>query len=77
MPRMSHHCSECNAYWWPYQTPAACCPQCGGGTRRSYERPDDDAPLRHRAASELARARDVQAQFEAYYAEREALRRAA
>ncbi|MGH2839757.1 MAG: hypothetical protein ACRDKY_02900 [Solirubrobacteraceae bacterium] len=74
---MSHYCSECHAYWWPYQTKDGACPQCHGGTRRSYEPADDSAPLRHRNALDDARSRELHEQFEAYYAEREARRFAA
>jgi hypothetical protein len=63
--------------WHPYQCAEGSCPECGRGTKRSYEPASDDADVRHRAALSAAIRRDRYAQFEAYYAERELQRIAA
>lgn len=67
---MSHCCTDCDVYWWPYQTPAGRCPQCGGGTRRSHEPASDDAVSRHREALAEADRRLLHRRFEAYCAAR-------
>lgn len=67
---MSHHCTECDVNWWPYQTRAGRCPQCGGGTRRSHESPSEAATLRHQASIAESKRTVSQRRFEAYYAER-------
>ena len=74
---MSHHCSECDVYWWPYQTSAGHCPQCGGGTRRSHDAPSSDAVSLHQEALAEADRRVLNRRFEAYYAARAHGRRAA
>jgi hypothetical protein len=71
---MSHYCSECHVYWWPYQTPGGCCPDCGSGTTRSNEACTDTSRIRHTNGLDARRSRELHEQFEAYYAEREARR---
>jgi hypothetical protein len=63
--------------WWPYQTFGGCCPECGGGTKRSYEPASPGADERHRTVLAAAIKRDRYARFETYYAEREQQRPAA
>ena len=74
---MAHHCPHCDVHWWPYQTPAGRCPQCGGGTRWSHEPASDDSVERHRVAVNEDWRRELYRRFEAYYAERERRRPAA
>ncbi len=74
---MSHYCAECHVYWWPYQTAGGCCPQCGGGTKRSLDPADEESVQLHRRTIAAARSRDLHDAFEAYYADREARRDAA
>ncbi|MDX6718792.1 MAG: hypothetical protein QOJ63_1046 [Solirubrobacteraceae bacterium] len=74
---MTYYCSECVMNWWPYQTFEGCCPECGGGTKRSYEPVSEDADVRHRNVLAAAIKRERYERFEAYYAERELQRWAA
>ncbi len=74
---MTYTCTECVMNWHPYQCAEGCCPQCGGGTKRSYEPVSPDADERHRAALAEAIKRDRYERFEAYYFERELQRLAA
>jgi rRNA maturation protein Nop10 len=67
---MSHFCSDCDVGWWPYQTKAGRCPQCGGGTRRISEPPSGDSVERHQEAVAEEDRRIRQRRFEAYYAAR-------
>jgi hypothetical protein len=67
---MSHHCSDCDVGWWPYQTKSGRCPQCGGGTRRVSEAPSEDAVERHQEALAEEDRRILHRRFEAYYAAR-------
>jgi hypothetical protein len=73
---MGLHCPDCDRTWWPYETVAGCCPQCGGGTRRTHERPDGDTVIRLSSARADAERRARREDFERYYAEREARRSA-
>ncbi len=68
---MTYYCSECVMNWHPFQCTDGACPECRGGTRRSYEPASPDADARHRMAVAAAIKRDRHARFEAYYAERE------
>jgi hypothetical protein len=67
---MSHFCSDCDVGWWPYQTKAGRCPQCGAGTRRVSEPPSGDSVERHQEAVAEEDRRIRQRRFEAYYAAR-------
>jgi hypothetical protein len=68
---MTYYCSECVMNWHPFQCTDGACPECGGGTKRSYDPASPDAEARHRAAVDAAAKRDRYARFEAYYAARE------
>ena len=68
---MSHHCTECDVYWWPYQTKAGRCPQCGGGTVRSHEPASQDSVSLHQEALAESDRRVLHRRFEAYYAKRQ------
>ncbi len=62
---MTYFCPDCCVNWFPFQCDKGCCPECGGGTKRTSE------PVSPDASSRFAHAK-----FEAFYAEREAERRA-
>jgi hypothetical protein len=74
---MTYYCPECVMNWHPYQCAEGCCPECGRGTKRTYEPASNDADLRHRAALAAAIKRERYERFEAYYAEREMQQRMA
>lgn len=74
---MTYYCAECVMNWHPYQCAEGCCPECGRGTKRTYEPASTDADVRHRAALAAAIKRERYARFEAYYAEREMQQRLA
>lgn len=68
---MTYYCSECVMNWHPFHCTDGACPECGGGTKRSYDPASHDADARHRKALAAAIKRDSYARFEAYYAARE------
>lgn len=74
---MTYYCSECVTNWHPFHCADGCCPECGTGTKRSYDPASPDADARHRLALAAAIKRERYAQFEAYYAQREQHRFAA
>lgn len=67
---MSQHCSDCDVYWWPYQTKSGRCPQCGAATMRTHEPASEDAIARHQEALAESDRQILERRFEAYYAAR-------
>jgi hypothetical protein len=74
---MTYYCSECVMNWHPFHCIDGACPECGGGTKRSYEPASPDADARHQVALAARIKRERHERFEAYYAERELQRWAA
>lgn len=74
----TNYCPECLVNWAGYMTDEGCCPQCGGGTLRRQEPMSDEAVDLHHAALRARfvseKAAHAHAEFEAFYAEREARR---
>ncbi len=72
---MTYYCPQCVTNWHPFQCAEGCCPECGGGTKRSYDPASPDVDARHKAAlvERIRRERSEHNHrlFEEYYAARE------
>lgn len=71
---VSNRCIVCDINWFPYQSNEGRCPECGGGTVIRQEPASPQAVARYRAVMYAGEKSRLHAEFEKYYAAREARR---